>query len=82
MSRLLQKYKEIRLSHGKVHSILIMTYIICHKLIEKLYVKYLLHFGKLDLTVVVFESSPDYSDNSRALSDYMINNGYLEKYKI
>lgn len=82
MSRLLQKYKEIRLSHGKVHSILIMTYIICHKLIEKLYVKYLMHFGKLNPSMIIFESSPDYSDNSRALSDYMVNNGYLEKYKI
>lgn len=61
---------------------LIMVYIISHKLAEKLYVKYLLHFGKLNPTMIIFESSPDYADNSRALSDYMVNNGYLEKYKI
>lgn len=31
---------------------------------------------------IVFTSTPDYSDNSRAFSDYLIANGYLGKYKI
>lgn len=29
-----------------------------------------------------FESFPDYSDNSRAFSDFLLNNGYIPKYKI
>lgn len=29
-----------------------------------------------------FESYPDYSDNSRAFSDFLLNNGYIPKYKV
>lgn len=36
----------------------------------------------IDETVVVFRSTPDYSDNARALADYMVENGYNKKYKI
>lgn len=31
---------------------------------------------------IIFQSRPDYSDNSRALSEYLINNGFLNKYDI
>ncbi|MBQ9362594.1 MAG: CDP-glycerol glycerophosphotransferase family protein, partial [Bacteroidaceae bacterium] len=82
MNRLRQKYKEIRRSHNSVSACFIMAYIIGHKLIEKIYVKYLQCFGKIDPGMLIFESSPDYTDNSRALSDYLVSNGYLKKYKI
>lgn len=36
----------------------------------------------IDNSIIVFNSRPDYSDNARALSDYLINNDYLSKYKI
>ena len=32
--------------------------------------------------IILFKSMPDYSDNSRALSDYLIEHGYQEKYDI
>lgn len=33
-------------------------------------------------TVLVFQSTPDYSDNCRALSEYLVANGFLERYSI
>lgn len=36
----------------------------------------------VDKRIIVFNSRPDYSDNARALSEYMIDNGYLKKYNI
>lgn len=32
--------------------------------------------------VIVLNSLPDYSDNARAISEYLVNNGYASKYKI
>ena len=32
--------------------------------------------------VIVFQSRPDYSDNGKALSEYMERNGYFSKYKV
>ena len=32
--------------------------------------------------LIVFHSRPDFSDNSRAFSDYLINNGYTKRYQI
>lgn len=37
--------------------------------------------NKVDSHLLVFESKPDFADNGRALSDYMIDNGYKD-YKI
>lgn len=37
--------------------------------------------NKVDNKLIVFETKPDYADNGRALSDYMVTNGYND-YKI
>ena len=49
---------------------------------EKLSEKEMRHPGKVQPNKIVFESYGDYGDNSRALSDYMIANGYGKKYDI
>lgn len=36
----------------------------------------------LKQNVIVFQSRPDYSDNGKALSEYMERNGFLSKYKV
>lgn len=46
----------------------------------KLYSFFILHFCKLESNVIVFFSSPDYSDNAKALYNYMCANGYKSKY--
>lgn len=40
------------------------------------------HTVKVNPRIIVFSSYVDYSDNSRALSDYLLQNGYAEKYDI
>lgn len=39
-------------------------------------------FSKVDDHTIYFESNPDFSDNARALFEYMIQNGLHHKYKI
>lgn len=46
------------------------------------YASFLRGGTRVDPRRILFGSMPDYSDNSRALSDYLIENGYLEKYDI
>ena len=55
---------------------------VLYRFLVHFYVLYNKRFGKLNRNYVVFTSIPDYSDNSRALSDFLIENGYLKKYKI
>ncbi len=39
-------------------------------------------FAQKNKGVLVFQSTPDYSDNSRAFSEYLEQNGYLAKYDL
>lgn len=55
------------------------------RLIMKSFCPYIAHVIKtepLNDNVIVFQSRPDYSDNGKALSEYMIHNGYGSKYKL
>ncbi len=47
-----------------------------------IYQQWVKFFFPVNDSVVVFCSSPDYADNARALSDYMVNNGFTDRYKI
>lgn len=38
--------------------------------------------GGINYNDIVFMSTPDYSDNAKALSEYIVRNGYAEKYNI
>lgn len=46
------------------------------------YIRYLKKYVPINNNLVVFKSKPDFSDNSRALAEYMIDNGYTDKYTI
>lgn len=52
-----------------------------YHIIKKIYLS-IIQNCNVDPRIIVFCSQPDYSDNSRALSDYLLNNDYLSKYKI
>lgn len=48
----------------------------------RMYEWYLRYFSKVDRHTIVFLSQPDYADNSRVLSEYIVANGYKRQYKI
>lgn len=37
---------------------------------------------KIDCSKIIFESHPDFGDNARCLFEYMVKNGYTDKYKL
>ena len=55
---------------------------VAHKMIELCWGWCVKTFAPVDKSVVLFNSKPDYADNARALAEYMLANGYTEKYKI
>ena len=48
----------------------------------RLFIWLVKHLYKVRQNRIVFQSKPNYSDNPRALSDYLVANGYLDKYEI
>lgn len=55
---------------------------ILYRIARDIYSFYLRCASKIDKRMILFSSYVDYSDNARALSDYLVDNGYLEKYDI
>lgn len=55
---------------------------ISRRILFPLYVWIIKHTKRLNDNVLVFMSRPDYSDNSLALSDYIVNNSQYDKYKV
>ena len=47
-----------------------------------LYIWLIKHLCSVRPGTIVFQSKPDYSDNSKAIADYLVANGYADKYKI
>lgn len=74
----IRKYFE----NGIIEGLYLCIATVIYRLVVQCYVLYNQRFGKLNSCHIVFTSTPDYSDNSRALSDFLVNNGYLKKYKI
>lgn len=60
--------------------ILLIVYF--HVLLEKVYIDIIKYCLPIDKSLVIFRSKPDYSDNARALAEYMVENGYTKKYKV
>lgn len=57
-------------------------YVSFHKLIERVFIFFIKTIYSIDEYVIILKSVPDYSDNARALCEYMVKNGYTNKYKI
>lgn len=57
-------------------------YVSIHRLIEGVFVFFIKIFYSIDESVIILKSMLDYSDNARALCEYMVKNGYTNKYKI
>lgn len=63
-------------------SFLYIPYILIHRLVEKVFIFLIKKTYPTDESVIILKSMPDYSDNARALCEFMIQNGYTNKYKI
>lgn len=49
---------------------------------SEMYIWLIKHLCRIKPNTIVFQGKPDYGDNPRALSDYLVENGYTRKYKI
>lgn len=67
---------------NNLKNVFILLYVFIHKFIERLYAFFIKIIYPVDESVIILRSMPDYSDNARALSDYMLENSYTEKFKI
>ena len=76
------KYKNFSTSYGKTKAIYyLLRKVLYHSFLD-VYAFFYRRLGSINDNTIVFQSKPDYSDNSRALSDYLVKSGYLDKYKI
>lgn len=67
---------------GRICGFLMMPIILVGRFMEKLYILYIKSCVPINNNLIIFKSKPDFSDNSRAMAEFMINNGYLGKYTI
>ncbi len=75
-------FDEYSAEYGRVRATLILSLKYLRRKINDAYILYLRKFGKVDEKAILFSSTPDYSDNSKALSEYLVANGYSNRYKI
>lgn len=76
-----EKYRRFIEKYGYLLGSLLFTGKVVRRPFADLFMLLIRHFGSVK-NHVVFTSYPDYSDNSKALSDYLISAGYTKKYRI
>jgi CDP-glycerol glycerophosphotransferase (TagB/SpsB family) len=74
--------KIVKEVYGRYNGICPTLLVLLHLILERFCSSIVKLCCPIDELVVVFRSMPDYSDNARALADYMVENGYTKKYKI
>ena len=77
-----KKWEEIHKTYGKIKGLILFPYVISHIILEKIYVFFIKCFFPVKKNLIIFRSFPDYSDNARALAEYMVMNNYIDRYKI
>ena len=56
--------------------------LILYKIIEHIAIWFYKHSFPINKRLILLRSMPDYSDNALALAEYLVNNGYTERYDI
>ena len=82
MSQSNKVFSEYATRYGKILAALVLLLKYLRRKINNIYITYLQKYGKVDERMILFSSTPDYSDNSKALSDYLIINDFCQKFKI
>jgi CDP-glycerol glycerophosphotransferase (TagB/SpsB family) len=76
------KYNEIcRIKRSNLAPFFFLYYII-HKVVEDIFIRIICIFYRVDDHQIILRSFPDYSDNGQALAEYLVDNGYTQKYKV
>lgn len=75
-------FKVLKELYGRYNGICPTSLVIIHLLLERLYAFIIKLFCPVDESAIVFNSLPDFSDNARALAEYMESNGYTMNYRI
>lgn len=82
VSSFLKKYYELSRIVGHTYAPFCFLYFIIHRLLESISMFFLRCVFPVNNHLVIFRSMPDYADNARALAEYMLDNGYANKYSI
>lgn len=78
-----KKYTTLKNQYGKKRAIQSGASYIFYKIFLMPVIRFLekiIHAPKKNR--IIFETKPDYADNGRVLSEYMVENGYTDKYQI
>lgn len=80
--RVLHKYEEIRRESDKIRAPFLLLYYFAHRTAEDVYMMIIKAFCPVDDHRIILRSFPDYSDNARALAEYLVDNGYDSRYTV
>lgn len=80
--KVLHKYEEIRRESDKIRAPFLLLYYFAHRAAENVYMRIIKAFYPVDNHRIILRSFPDYSDNARALAEYLADNGYDSRYDI
>ncbi len=79
---IIKKYRELSRIAGHIYAPFCLIYFFIHRLLESISMRILRCVFPVNNHLIIFRSMPDYADNARALAEYMMDNGYSEKYSI
>ena len=82
LDQLSKKYKEICKNREKVFAPFLLLYYLLHRGAEVAFMRMIRSRFPINDHQIILRSFPDYSDNARALADYLVENGYDREYDI
>lgn len=74
-------YNRYSSEYGKIQALFILFMRLMNRLFNNIYISYFKYFSRVNSNTIVFLSTPDYADNSRALSEYLAKN-FEGKFKL
>ena len=81
--RILKKFSQIKKEQGMAALLSMFWGYVTYALYDRWKVRRLRKFPpKMVKNRILFETNDDFTDNSRALFDYMVENGYNKKYEL
>lgn len=78
----IKKYLLCVKEEGVVHGTINCVSLLIIRIVKKMYILFIKCFIPIKKGTVVFNSLPDFSDNARALVEYMVANGYNNRFKL
>lgn len=80
---IISKYRKLKKKYGKKRVLIMGTSYLFYKFFLEPIITLIKEIIKIPKSNrIIMETKPDYSDNGRVLSEYMVENGYTDKYQI